>query len=303
MGCARRGPTGNGLAAYLLQRGEAVLLGSVWPWLSPAPRCRLGCARRPRRRLRAATERRGLARTAGRPPSPRNRSTRPTRCPSASAHDVSGSATSGAERCIVAALSVGGCFAYAVRVATLGQSRVASQRLGVLALAAALAWAPEGGAEVRVERLLDRPIIEPATHPSIGENIQGPSLVRVPDWVAAPLGAYYLYFADHKGRYIRLAYADALTGPWQVHEPGSLRLEASRFLTEPHRPNARRLPLHACGWRHLASSRNGPRRARRSSRPSSAAAKAACYIQRCTKSPRRTLLRRMSWSTTSGNAS
>lgn len=91
---------------------------------------------------------------------------------------------------------------------------------------------------MRVERLLDAPIIEPAMHPSIGENIQGPSLVRVPDWVAAPLGAYYLYFADHKGRYIRLAYADALTGPWQVHEPGSLGIEESGFLTEPPAPSA-----------------------------------------------------------------
>jgi hypothetical protein len=85
---------------------------------------------------------------------------------------------------------------------------------------------------VRVERLLDAPSISPATHPSIGENIQGPSLIRVPDWVTAPLGAYYLYFADHKGRYIRLAYADAPTGPWTVHPPGSLQLEHSRFLID-----------------------------------------------------------------------
>ena len=108
-------------------------------------------------------------------------------------------------------------------------------------LVVALAGALEGGAEVRVERLLDAPIIEPATHPSIGENIQGPSLVRVPDWVEAPLGAYYLYFADHKGRYIRLAYADALTGPWQVHEPGSLRLEESGFPTEPPTASAEQI--------------------------------------------------------------
>ena len=47
---------------------------------------------------------------------------------------------------------------------------------------------------VRVERLLDAPIIRPGLHPSIGENIQGPSLIRVPDWVEDPLGAYYLYF-------------------------------------------------------------------------------------------------------------
>jgi hypothetical protein len=86
---------------------------------------------------------------------------------------------------------------------------------------------------VRVERLLDAPIVTPDTHPSLGSNIQGPSLIRVPDWAEAPLGRYYLYFADHKGSYIRLAHADALTGPWTVHPPGSLQLAESHFPTEP----------------------------------------------------------------------
>jgi hypothetical protein len=84
-----------------------------------------------------------------------------------------------------------------------------------------------------VERLVDEPIISPATAPSIGENIQGPSVIRVPDWVGDPLGRFYLYFADHKGAYIRLAYADELIGPWRVHPPGSLHLASSCFLTEP----------------------------------------------------------------------
>ena len=86
---------------------------------------------------------------------------------------------------------------------------------------------------MRVRRLGDGPIIAPGLHPSIGVNIQGPSAIRVPDWVAGRLGAYYLYFADHKGSYIRLAYADRPTGPWTVHPPGSLHLAQSGFLTEP----------------------------------------------------------------------
>lgn len=86
---------------------------------------------------------------------------------------------------------------------------------------------------MRVKRLGDGPIIFPELHPSIGVNIQGPSAIRVPDWVANRLGAYYLYFADHKGRFIRLAYADRVTGPWTVHPPGALQLERSHFLTEP----------------------------------------------------------------------
>src|SRR5262249_25376901 len=47
------------------------------------------------------------------------------------------------------------------------------------------------------------------------------------------LGKYYLYFADHKGRYIRLAYADNLVGPWKIYVPGSLQIEGSYLLTKP----------------------------------------------------------------------
>lgn len=83
----------------------------------------------------------------------------------------------------------------------------------------------------RVERL--GPILTPTSHPEAGANIQGPSLVRVPDWVESPLGRYYLYFADHKGDRIGLAYANAIEGPWTVHRPGALRLADSHFAVEP----------------------------------------------------------------------
>ena len=86
------------------------------------------------------------------------------------------------------------------------------------------------------KRLVNEPIIHASLDPSIGANIQGPSLIRVPDWVIAPLGRYYLYFADHKGRFIRLAYADELRGPWRIHTPGSLHLENSLFPTKPVQP-------------------------------------------------------------------
>ena len=86
---------------------------------------------------------------------------------------------------------------------------------------------------MRVTRLHNAPIITPDLHPSIGHNIQGPSLIRVPDWIPEPLGTYYLYFADHKGRYIRLAYTDDLRGPWQIHPPGTLQLADSYFPTQP----------------------------------------------------------------------
>jgi hypothetical protein len=86
---------------------------------------------------------------------------------------------------------------------------------------------------VTVERLPRNPIIRPHMDGRMGGNVQGPSLIRVPEWIEQPLGRYYLYFADHKGAYIRLAYADRVGGPWRTHEPGSLQLAESHFLTEP----------------------------------------------------------------------
>ena len=59
----------------------------------------------------------------------------------------------------------------------------------------------------------------------MGDNINGPSLIKVPDWIENPLGQYYLYFAHHQGTHIRLAYADRLEGPWTTHAPGTLQLE------------------------------------------------------------------------------
>ena len=111
-----------------------------------------------------------------------------------------------------------------------------------LALAAFLA-AGASAQEVSVTRLLDEPIIGPELHPSLGVNIQGPSLIRTPEWLPNRLGEYYLYFADHKGMYIRLAYADELTGPWQVHAPGSLQIEDSYFT--PVRPEIPQAELDA----------------------------------------------------------
>ena len=54
--------------------------------------------------------------------------------------------------------------------------------------------------------------------------MNGPTVIRVPDWVQRPLGRYYMYFANHMGEFIRLAYADDLTGPWKIHEPGVLHV-------------------------------------------------------------------------------
>ncbi|HTF20528.1 MAG TPA: hypothetical protein VK658_20790 [Chryseolinea sp.] len=80
--------------------------------------------------------------------------------------------------------------------------------------------------DISFERFADNPIIHEGLLPKLeGDNINGPSLIKVPDWVTNRLGKYYLYFAHHKGKYIRLAYADDLKGPWKIYQPGTLQLE------------------------------------------------------------------------------
>jgi len=82
---------------------------------------------------------------------------------------------------------------------------------------------------MHIRRLHHNPIITPNMDSRMGSNINGPSLIRLPEWVPNPLGRYYLYFAHHKGDYIRLAYAERLEGPWSTYEPGTLQLSESYF--------------------------------------------------------------------------
>ncbi|MDN3666949.1 DNRLRE domain-containing protein [Algibacter miyuki] len=68
------------------------------------------------------------------------------------------------------------------------------------------------------------PIVVPAmfSNPADGENINGPSLIRVPDWIplserADVTAQYYLYFAHHSGDYIRMAWAANIEGPYSLY--------------------------------------------------------------------------------------
>jgi hypothetical protein len=91
---------------------------------------------------------------------------------------------------------------------------------------------------IRIRRFAQNPIIHPGLHSSIGDNVNGPALIRVPAWVEHPLGRYYLYFAHHDGDHIRLAYADALEGPWAIHEGGVLALRDALFTGHIASPDA-----------------------------------------------------------------
>ncbi len=97
------------------------------------------------------------------------------------------------------------------------------RRLLRAALVMALAVAP-ASAQLKVARFEQNPLVTTRTSRSLGSNVNGPTVIRVPDWVPNPLGRYYMYFANHMGEFIRLAYADAITGPWRVYEPGVLHV-------------------------------------------------------------------------------
>jgi len=87
-------------------------------------------------------------------------------------------------------------------------------------------YAPQ---EVTATRLSQNPLITVDTSPSLGGNVNGPTVIRVPDWIDRPLGRYYMYFANHMGEFIRMAYADAVTGPWHLYEPGVLQVRETAF--------------------------------------------------------------------------
>jgi hypothetical protein len=122
------------------------------------------------------------------------------------------------------------------------------------------------------ERLPGNPIILAGQHPAIGDNVNGPSLIRVPEWIPRALGRYYLYFSHHVGASIRLAVADDIRGSWRIHDAGALGLKQSGFDGHIASPDAVvldecreiRLYFHGCfdpgrdrQFTRVAVSRNG----------------------------------------------
>lgn len=90
---------------------------------------------------------------------------------------------------------------------------------------------------VQARRLSQNPLITTRTSATLGDNVNGPTVIRVPAWVKQPLGRYYMYFAHHMGGFIRLAYADAIEGPWKIYEPGVMPVsETALFRPQPDPP-------------------------------------------------------------------
>lgn len=98
----------------------------------------------------------------------------------------------------------------------------------ILAVTLALALLYLTHSKITVSRSVNNPLITVKTNKSIGGNINGPSIIKVPAFIKKPLGKYYMYFAHHRGKYIRLAYANTINGPWKVYEPGTLKLSDAK---------------------------------------------------------------------------
>lgn len=61
---------------------------------------------------------------------------------------------------------------------------------------------------------------------SDGNNINGPCMIRIPDWIPTNRRAnsnarYYLYFGHHDGDYIRMAWSRNPTGPFTLYRAGA----------------------------------------------------------------------------------
>ena len=89
----------------------------------------------------------------------------------------------------------------------------------------------------RIKRIHDKPIITKEMDPDNLDNINGPSVIKVPDWIENPLGKYYMYFAHHQGKFIRLAYTDNIEGEWKLYKPGTLQLEQSHYVNHIASPD------------------------------------------------------------------
>ena len=109
-----------------------------------------------------------------------------------------------------------------------GDGKRAPPRGGATSAATAGGW--------QVRRLGSRPVLGSARGARPRANLNGPSLLRMPPWATGALGRLHLYYADHRGHHLRLAWADDVRGPWRVHPPGCLGLAQSRFCTEPADP-------------------------------------------------------------------
>ncbi len=119
----------------------------------------------------------------------------------------------------------------------------------LVAIACATVMHAQSPSALDPRRFATNPLITVSSSVTLGGNVNGPTVIRVPSWVQHPLGKYYMYFANHMGEFVRFAYADAVTGPWTIHEPGVLHAKDTAFFrAQPDPPETR-----ADFYTHVAS--------------------------------------------------
>lgn len=119
----------------------------------------------------------------------------------------------------------------------------------VLACAAVLRAQAPATAPLNPQRFAANPLITVSSSPTLGGNVNGPTVIRVPSWVERPMGKYYMYFANHMGDFVRFAWADAVIGPWTIRDTGVLHVKDTAFFrAQPDPPETR-----ADFYTHVAS--------------------------------------------------
>lgn len=79
--------------------------------------------------------------------------------------------------------------------------------------------------QLTITRLNNNQPIITRNMPVADANMNGPSLVRIPDWLPHSeridsSANYYLYFASHWGVHIKMAWSENIDGPYTIYNPG-----------------------------------------------------------------------------------
>jgi len=94
--------------------------------------------------------------------------------------------------------------------------------------AVVLVLGPQGAAgDISAVRMRSNPQVDPRSlaYSCDGDySINFPTVIKAPRWLKPRLGDYYMYFSDHHGLFIYLAYADNINGPWMTYAPPTLTL-------------------------------------------------------------------------------
>ena len=70
----------------------------------------------------------------------------------------------------------------------------------LLSIVSPVAGLAQPNQAVHATRFAQNPLITVNTSASLGGNVNGPTVIRVPDWIDRPLGRYYMVLREPHGR-------------------------------------------------------------------------------------------------------